>query len=141
MTCLRGWLFGMLALAAAGCVTTTDTPAPQAAADPATTAPNTETAAAPPPEEAYEPPDPTQVVGMRQHEVLRLLGEPSLIRTESTAEVWQYKHSGCVMDLFLYQNGQPNVSEVVYFELRDLEVGQHLPEMAARYCFGHMLNT
>ncbi len=136
----RAWLFGLLALATAGCVVTTDTPAPQAAA--IQEAPIIDPAPTPPPSvEAYEPPDPTQVVGMQQYEVLNLLGQPSLVRTEATAEVWQYKHSGCVLDLFLYQNGRPDVSEVVYFELRDLEEGQHLSEMAARYCFGHILNT
>ncbi len=89
----------------------------------------------------YVPPDPAQVVGMIQTDVLRLLGEPSLVRTESSGEVWQYRRSGCVMDLYLYRNGQPDVREVTYFELRDRQKGQKLSDLAARTCFGRILRA
>ena len=138
---VKGWIIGALGLLTAGCAATDPalTELPPTATEAPVSAP--ETSPVPPLAEAYVPPDPTQVVGMRRTDVLRLLGEPSLVRTESTAEIWQYEHSGCVLDLFLYQNGRPDAREVVYFELRDRREGRKLTEAAARYCFGHILRA
>ncbi len=135
------WMLVALGLLAAGCAATgpvATEPGPQgAAAGVSPSVPEIPAAAA----EAYVPPDPAQVVGMLQSDVRRLLGEPTLVRTESSGEVWQYRNSGCVMDLFLYRNGRPDVREVVYFELRDRQEGQKLSDIAARYCFGHILRA
>ncbi len=48
------------------------------------------------------PVDPQQVVGASESEVARLLGPPELKRQEAPAEVWQYRTSRCVVDVFLY---------------------------------------
>ncbi len=138
-----GWLFGTLGLALTGCAVTSqspDEPVPAAVVAAVVSVPEAEEAA-PPEIETYVPPDPTQVVGMVQTDLRRLMGEPSLVRTEATAEVWQYRSAGCVMDLFLYRNGRGSGREVVYFEVRDVREGQRLSETAARYCFGHIIQA
>jgi hypothetical protein len=43
------------------------------------------------------------LIGAGPGELRRLLGEPSLRRTEGEAEVWLYAGGGCALDLILYQ--------------------------------------
>ncbi len=144
-----GWMFAALGLLATACAAFDPVPTepdPQGAATAVSQSSAPEAPASLPEApaavaEVYVPPDPAQVVGMIQSDVRRLLGKPSIVRTESSGEVWQYRHSGCVMDLFLYRNGRPDTREVVYFELRDRQEGQKLSDLAARYCFGHILRA
>jgi len=111
----------ILAFGLAACVTPADqtTPAPSAAAE----APPVETAALPtprpqpvappsatapslppPPPPAWTPPvpGPKHLVGLESSRVNVLLGPPDFRRTDSPAEVWQYRSKACVLDLFLY---------------------------------------
>ena len=38
--------------------------------------------------------------------VTELLGEPSFVRRDPPAEIWQYRPGGCVLDLFLYPGAE-----------------------------------
>jgi hypothetical protein len=40
--------------------------------------------------------------GMRPTEIVALLGQPELKRDEPPAELWQYRTSDCVLNLFFY---------------------------------------
>lgn len=87
---------------------------------------------APPPEVTALPPGPAQpsvtelgrsparFEGLAGVDVIAALGDPSFRRRESPAEVWQYYGPGCILDLFLYDNG-PNAADggkVAHAELR-----------------------
>jgi hypothetical protein len=45
---------------------------------------------------------PAELTGLRQAEILALLGEPDFRRSEPPAELWQYRAADCVLDLFFY---------------------------------------
>ncbi len=77
--------------------------------------------------------NPDQLLGQSNAEVYALLGEPGLIRRDGPAEIWQYRASDCILDVFLYQGG--NQSTVRHVELRG--PGTAMPERRA--CFARML--
>jgi len=62
-------------------------------------------------------PDFRKLAGMNEAELQRALGEPDFRREEPPAEVWQYRGETCVLDLFLYRDGDQY--RVVYAETRD----------------------
>jgi hypothetical protein len=80
--------------------------APQSAARP-------EPAPGPPPRRAMEP---RQLIGLKRDGLARLLGKPARLRREMPAEVWQYSAGGCVLHLFLYQNGAGGPYRVVHMD-------------------------
>src|SRR5690242_8178756 len=41
--------------------------------------------------------------GLRPREIVALLGQPELKRDEPPAELWQYRTSDCVLNLFFYR--------------------------------------
>ena len=41
-----------------------------------------------------------QLKGMKQADIVSLLGEPDFRRSEPPAELWQYRAADCVLDLF-----------------------------------------
>lgn len=59
-----------------------------------------------------------RVRGLEDKSVRALLGEPGLLRRDPPAEVWQYRASGCVADLFLYED--KNKKRVAYVQVRSL---------------------
>ena len=59
---------------------------------------------------------PTRLVGMDQIDIKRTLGKPHFIRKDKGVEIWQYKAENCILDLFLYQEG--NKLSVDHTELR-----------------------
>lgn len=59
------------------------------------------------------------IIGLDQLAVQKLLGEPGLVRREAPAEIWQYRHAGCVLDLFLYR--EKTGSRVLHAEARTLD--------------------
>ncbi|MCB9958974.1 MAG: hypothetical protein H6843_10260 [Rhodospirillaceae bacterium] len=59
---------------------------------------------------------PGDLEGAPPSNVLALLGEPELRRTEPPAEVWQYRTERCVADIYLRQDGA--AQRVVYIETR-----------------------
>ncbi len=74
----------------------------------------------PPPEirTANRPPpvDPRRIMGLTRAELSDLLGKPHFRRRDITAEIWQYRHAECILDVFLYESGDDY--RVLHFEMR-----------------------
>ena len=82
--------------------------------------------------------DPEQLMGLASQAVNRLLGPPSLLRTETPAEVWQYRAADCVLDIFLYaEEEQPDRSRVTYYEIRAADSAPS----GARACFADIIES
>ncbi len=60
--------------------------------------------------------DPAFLIGLEARAVHGLLGAPARVRREAPAQVWQYRGSGCVFDVFLYEAG--GSATVRYIEAR-----------------------
>jgi len=78
------------------------TPRPQPVAPPSATAPSLPPPPPPPPAWTPPVPGPKHLVGLEGSRVNVLLGPPDFRRSDSPAEVWQYRSKACVLDLFLY---------------------------------------
>lgn len=76
--------------------------------------------------------EPEKLLGLETDAIQGLLGDPTLVRRDGDAEVWQYRSTGCVLDLFIY--GQPK--RVEHVDLRNR--GEGAPD-AVRACFAAML--
>ena len=48
--------------------------------------------------------------------MLPILGAPDFVRRDGSAQIWQYRATNCVLDLFLYKNG--NETHVKHAEIR-----------------------
>ncbi|UCH72815.1 MAG: hypothetical protein JSU82_10570 [Rhodospirillales bacterium] len=83
---------------------------------------------------AFVPPaaDPQELLGLNAGEVTAKLGQPALIRREGDAEVWQYRQTDCVLDLFLYGTGR----QVEHVDLRDRG---DATQAAVQACFERLL--
>jgi hypothetical protein len=66
--------------------------------------------------------DPSRLRGLAAADVRAVLGNPSYLRREAPAEIWQYYGSGCVLDLFFYDDG--TAQRVLHAELRSRTLGQ-----------------
>ena len=66
------------------------------------------------------PPDPGRLIGMDRDEVAGLLGPPDFRRRDNPALVWLYRSGACIMDVFLYREGEDY--SVAHFEVRGLSV-------------------
>jgi len=62
------------------------------------------------PERVY--PDPETLASMDEEAVAELLGPPVFRRRDAPAEIWQYQGPTCVLDLFLYQDGDSGRSTI-----------------------------
>jgi len=71
----------------------------------------------PAPEKIY--PAPARLSGMKQDQVIRLLGEPGFERRDEPALIWQYRTQNCALDLFLYQPEDGSGYRVDHFEARN----------------------
>ena len=98
------------------------------AADPISATPEgeSETAALPKAPEPVPSIDPASLIGQPRGALEARLGQPSLVRLEAPAEVWQYRGAACVLDFYLYPvagtkaGAREDPREVVYLEARDL---------------------
>jgi len=72
--------------------------------------PETRTANLPPPV------NPQRIMGLTRAQLSDLLGKPHFRRRDITAEIWQYRHTECILDVFLYESG--NGYRVLHFEMR-----------------------
>lgn len=79
--------------------------------------------------------DPQQLYGMDSNALGELLGDPSLVRNEAPAEIWQYRSQTCVFDIFLYQGADR--PRVTYIEARD-DAAQRID---ARACLNEILRA
>ncbi len=78
--------------------------------------------------------DPRRFIGAKPDFLLEELGQPSSLRKEAPAEVWQYRAELCVLDIVLYEASDG--PSVVYLEARDLyaEPAETAP------CLSHLLD-
>lgn len=60
--------------------------------------------------------DANEFVGFGPDRVLPILGAPDFVRRDGTAQIWQYRATNCILDLFLYQSGAE--TQVKHAELR-----------------------
>lgn len=60
--------------------------------------------------------DANEFVGFSPDRVLPILGAPDFVRRDGTAQIWQYRDTNCILDLFLYQSGSEAL--VKHAELR-----------------------
>jgi len=101
----RLFLFTLLPMLLSGCTETTQSHGMRARGVPAATTQETATR-----------PDAAELVGLNKAAVQNQLGTPQLIRRDGPAEVWQYLAGACILDLFLYEDGETH--RVNYLELR-----------------------
>jgi hypothetical protein len=57
-----------------------------------------------------------EFVGYSPERVLPILGAPDFVRRDGTAQIWQYRATNCILDLFLYTAGKE--TRVKHAELR-----------------------
>jgi hypothetical protein len=62
------------------------------------------------------PPTPARLRGLSGNELEAALGEPTLLRQDGGAQLWQYSGSGCVLHVFLYDDH--GTYRVVYSRVR-----------------------
>jgi len=60
--------------------------------------------------------DANEFVGSSPDSVLPILGAPDFVRRDGSAQIWQYRATNCILDLFLYQAGSE--TKVKHAELR-----------------------
>ena len=68
--------------------------------------------------------DVSELIGLERQQLQARLGDPALRRRDAPAEIWQYRSSLCVLDLFLYRDGQ--AVRVTNAEVRPRD-GRELP--------------
>jgi hypothetical protein len=64
------------------------------------------------------------LIGLERDQVQSRLGDPAMRRRDAPAEIWQYRSALCVVDLFLYREGQ--TVRVTNAEMRPRD-GRELP--------------
>jgi hypothetical protein len=69
------------------------------------------------PEPLLVVPDPDTLIGYSSVRLKDLLGEPSFVRSDPPAELWQYKTASCILDLYLYDDGAANFT-LTHLEFR-----------------------
>ena len=62
--------------------------------------------------------DPEQLMGLAGGALAALLGEPGFRREDADAQVWQYRGSDCLLDVYLYRDGEETPHRVTYYEFR-----------------------
>ena len=110
-----------------GCLTTSDMSAQKVPAPTSTQAQDPpwptktltplKTAAVPKPTKPIYP-DIEALRGRESDQVTTLLGEPDFRRTDKPAELWQYRHDKCSVDLFLYPRAEGGLS-VDFLDVRN----------------------
>ena len=62
-----------------------------------------------------------QLLGQGGSWVVAQLGAPAFIRTERTANIWQYKNGACVLNVFLYADDDTTKPRVLHFDARNAQ--------------------
>ncbi len=75
---------------------------------------------------------------MSTEDVATAFGEPSFVRQEQPAEVWQYRQAGCIVDMFLYTDGAEGPYRVEHMEMRGPEQNISLSENDQQDCFADL---
>lgn len=71
----------------------------------------------------------TQLNGLSAAELKAALGDPTLLRRDGPAQLWQYAGSGCVLHVFLYEDS--GIFRVSYSEVRIDDPGEAHPAICA----------
>ena len=50
--------------------------------------------------------EPARLKGLTPVQVQQVLGQPGFQRHDSPAEIWQYRGQACILDLYIYDQGQ-----------------------------------
>lgn len=79
--------------------------------------------------------NPRQLVGLGPSSLAERLGSPGFVRRDGPAEVWQYAAEACILDVFLYREG--DAFKVSYVALR----GRGAAEQSRQECFAGMLRS
>lgn len=61
-----------------------------------------------------------QLLGQGGSWVVAQLGAPAFVRTERTANIWQYKNGVCVLNVFLYTDDKAR-PRVLHFDARNAQ--------------------
>ena len=80
-------------------------------------------------------PAPRTLLGLEHHQVMALLGEPSFKRRDDPAQVWQYRDSICILDVFLYRPQGGGAYRVTHVEVR----GHGVIKVSDEDCFLRLL--
>jgi hypothetical protein len=124
-------------------------PAPAAPAAPMAAAPQRQAALPPanalgrePPgrEPPPEPPKLEELRGLDAAQLTQLLGKPTLLRDEATAQMWQYRGETCVLHLFLYP-GSGGEKRVQYVEARPRQTGATAATTGPSECLATLVGT
>lgn len=62
-----------------------------------------------------------RIRGMEKTAIARLLGEPGFIRRDDPAEIWQYRGERCILDIFMYKDGNSVTAAHVALRSRTVE--------------------
>ena len=74
-----------------------------------------------------------QLLGLAPNGVFERLGSPGFVRSDGKSEIWQYPAEACILDVFLYREGE--AFKVDYVELR----GRGATTLSRHGCFIEML--
>ncbi len=80
-------------------------------------------------------PAPRTLLGLEHHQVMALLGEPSFKRRDDPAQIWQYRDSTCILDVFLYRPKGGGAYRVTHVEVR----GHGVIKVSQEDCFLRLL--
>ncbi len=80
-------------------------------------------------------PAPRTLLGREHHQVMALLGEPSFKRRDDPAQIWQYRDSICILDVFLYRPDGGGAYRVTHVEVR----GHGVIKVSDEDCFLRLL--
>ena len=75
--------------------------------------------------------DPGRLMGLAGGALAALLGEPGFTRRDADAQIWQYRGNDCMLDIYLYRDGEGAPHRVTYYEFRGAG--------ASRPCFRALL--
>lgn len=114
------------------------------AAPPASAPPQRQAALPPAREPPPEPPKLEELRGLDAAQLTQLLGKPTLLRDEATAQMWQYRSEACVLHLFLYPStGAAGGGEkrVQYVEARPRQSGAPAATSGPNECLATLVGA
>ncbi len=82
-------------------------------------------------------PGPRTLIGLAHDQVTPLLGEPSFKRRDDPAQIWRYRDSTCILDVFLYRPDEGGAYRVTHVEVR----GRTVNTVSGKDCFLSLLKT
>jgi hypothetical protein len=89
-----------------------------------------------------EPPKLEELRGLDAAQLMQLLGKPTLLRDEATAQMWQYRGEACVLHLFLYPGpGATGEKRVQYVEARPRQTGAPAATSGPNECLATLVGA